>query len=348
VERVGRHDNFFELGGHSLLAVPLVRRIGQLAAMEFRLQNIFKLSTPAAIAAWITAISGGNREELLEASDVEGIVTLTKDIERQPVFFVHPVGGTAFCYVELARLLEPQASVYALQSDFAEDDDVLGMPELARHNLQRLRRIQPNGPYRLAGWSFGGLLAWEMAAQLRAQGESVAQLVMIDTHPPQPLPPATSAQRMRRVISYVHEDVLGRDDGVAMDSHDLQGGLEALENLLVRRGLAAEATRRQDTARLVATYDRNLYAMETYSVPSAEQMAVLFIAAEGEHADRLRDAWSRYTHGLLECIALPANHYTIVKGPCIQMIAQRMRQDFGSAPADGPQPLWQAVDQVVS
>ena len=348
IEKVGRRDNFFELGGHSLLAVQLVRRIGQLAAMEFRLQNIFKLPTPAAIAAWIAATPGGKREELLEASSVEGIVALTKDIGRQPVFFVHPVGGTAFCYVELARLLEPQASVYALESNFAEDDDVLGMPELARHYLQRLRRVQPSGPYRLAGWSFGGLLAWEMAVQLREQGESVSQLVMIDTHPPQPLPPATSAQRMRRVISYVHADLLGQDGGVAMYPYDLRGGLEVLENLLVRRGLAAEATRRQETAQLVATYDRNLYAMETYSVPSAEQMAVLFIATEGEHADRLRDAWSCYTHGLLDCIALPANHYTIVKGACIQLIAQRMRRDLDGAPADGHQPLLQAVDQAVS
>ena len=104
-----------------------------------------------------------------------------------PIFYVHPLGGFVACYIELAGLLASEHPFYALQSPGVEIDpnavswDVESIEGLARKYIHELRLVEPRGPYHLGGWSFGGVVAFEMARQLRTGGESIASLVLLDT-----------------------------------------------------------------------------------------------------------------------------------------------------------------------
>jgi thioesterase domain-containing protein len=111
------------------------------------------------------------------------LITLQPEGERRPLFLVHPLAGLVFPYYELALQLGPAQPVYGLQSIGidGEASPLIRVESMAEHYLAAIRQVQPEGPYQLAGWSFGGTVALEMAQQLQKRGESVAFLGIIDT-----------------------------------------------------------------------------------------------------------------------------------------------------------------------
>ncbi len=104
---------------------------------------------------------------------------------RRPFFCIHPAGGDVLCFFPLARHAGADQPFYGLQSRGLEDagEPFATIEEMAAHYAGEIRRVQPRGPYRIGGWSFGGLAAFELARQLRAAGEEVELLAVIDTTP---------------------------------------------------------------------------------------------------------------------------------------------------------------------
>jgi thioesterase domain-containing protein len=111
------------------------------------------------------------------------IVPIQPQGSRPPFFCVHPVGGGVFCYRALARHLGSEQPFYGLQArDLIRGQEPhADIETMAADYLEALRSVQPAGPYRLGGWSLGGVTAFEMAQQLRRQGQSVALLTLIDS-----------------------------------------------------------------------------------------------------------------------------------------------------------------------
>jgi thioesterase domain-containing protein/acyl carrier protein len=176
VRPIGIDDGFFQLGGHSLLAVELMVRIEKQFGRRLPLGAIFQGDT-------VTDLAVRLREPSLRQSSP--LILLAPGGERTPFFFVHPVGGTILQYRALAHRLGLDRPFYAIQSPALEGNPLL--PEitieaLARSYLDAVRRAVPKGPYLLGGWSFGGLVAAEMAQALRHAGEEVALLALLDSH----------------------------------------------------------------------------------------------------------------------------------------------------------------------
>jgi len=173
ISPIGIHDSFFNLGGHSFLAVRLVTRIEQASEVRLPLACLFANPSVAQLAL-----------VLEEEQSPEGpLVSIRGGAGHAPLFCVHPLGGNVLCYEELARLLDHNRPFYGLQSP-----SVYGKPtpptvgQMATLYLNAIRDVQPRGPYHLAGWSFGGLVAYEMARALHEQGEEVAFLGLLDSH----------------------------------------------------------------------------------------------------------------------------------------------------------------------
>jgi amino acid adenylation domain-containing protein len=174
VASVGIDDVFFELGGHSLLAARLISRVRAVLGVDVTIGQLLQAPTVAGISEMIESASMG--------LPLQAVLPLRGTGRRPPVFCLHPGGGLAWCYFGLLRYIPKEYPVYGLQSRRLTESTQLppSVAELADGYVARIREIQPTGPYRLLGWSFGGVLAQAVAARFQRQGESIASLVLLD------------------------------------------------------------------------------------------------------------------------------------------------------------------------
>ncbi|HEX6719581.1 MAG TPA: amino acid adenylation domain-containing protein [Pyrinomonadaceae bacterium] len=176
LEKVGIHDNFFELGGHSMLAVRLISEIEKVYNKKIPLSFLYQGATVEALAK---LISGDNSYAHLTLLQI-------KPGSAQPPFFcVSGPDVNALGYVTLANHLGQDQPVYALQGEFRREIEGEYTPEeieaWAADYLKAVRQLQPEGPYMLGGMCTGALIAFDMAAQLEAEGQEIALLAIFDT-----------------------------------------------------------------------------------------------------------------------------------------------------------------------
>ncbi|MDZ7356795.1 MAG: amino acid adenylation domain-containing protein [candidate division KSB1 bacterium] len=177
VRPIGVTDNFFELGGHSLLAVRLIGQIQQRLGRGLPLNALFQEPTVENLARILRLGDGTSSHPTLVPLQPRG--------SRKPLFFVHPSGGSVHWYVALANYIGPDQPLYGVQAKGlnAGEEIHTSIEEMASYYVNAIRSVQPHGPYHLGSWSLGVIIAFEMAQQLTAQGESVAFLGLVDQGP---------------------------------------------------------------------------------------------------------------------------------------------------------------------
>jgi thioesterase domain-containing protein/acyl carrier protein len=183
VDHVGLEDDFFSLGGHSLIGVRLFAKIKKAYGVDLELAALFEARTVRQIAELIRK---AQRPEGTEPKAWSALVPIQPRGSRIPLFCVHAVGGDVLFYQQLANALGPDQPFYGLQSPLASLSDIrpTSLEELAAIYVKEIRAFLPQGPYLIGGASYGGLVAFEMAKQLRAQGAEPAILVLFDTSVP--------------------------------------------------------------------------------------------------------------------------------------------------------------------
>ncbi len=173
IQHVGRHDDFFDLGGHSLLAVRMISEIEALSGKKISLRALLENSTVAGIARLVVTS--------LHEQESDDAVVLQSGGPGTPLAFVHgDVLGAGWYCRRLAPLLGT-APLLVLPTHGPEHPDAgMQIEAMAQAQIRLLRTVQPHGPYRLGGFCVGGLVAYEMARKLRAAGEEVAALILVD------------------------------------------------------------------------------------------------------------------------------------------------------------------------
>src|SRR6266496_3409151 len=184
VHPIGIKDDFFELGGDSLQAVRLFDRIEQRYGKRLALSTLFAGATVEQVAKVVQEV---HSEQVEVESRAPYIIVQAGGSER-PFFFLHGQWqGGALYTLELARALGSEQPFYTLEPYRFDGLKVPpSLEEMAAAHLRTLRQIQPEGPYLLGGWCNGGLIAYEMARQLHAQGQIVDVLVLMDSDAPAP------------------------------------------------------------------------------------------------------------------------------------------------------------------
>jgi len=185
-ESISVSDNFFDIGGHSIKAVQLSAQISRAFQKEIPVRLIFDKPTIEEQASFFRGDASLNSPGSL--------VPIQRTGNRQPIFCVHPFFGLAHCYQELSRLLGSDQPFYGLQCYGLEahQSPLRTISEMAKFYLHDIRTVQPHGPYQLAGWSMGALIAYEIARQLAAESETVSFLGLFEGHVPQPAPPSSA------------------------------------------------------------------------------------------------------------------------------------------------------------
>jgi amino acid adenylation domain-containing protein len=326
VEKVGATDDFFALGGHSLLAVRLMARLRERTGVALPVSALFQGATVERLAQRLEQRDDASRSTSnlvrLDAGTATG----------RPLFLVHGGGGSVLGYTELVRHLGADRPIYGLSASGIDGGELpaASIEVLARDYLAQLRAVQPQGPYLLGGWSFGGLVAYEMARLLQAAGEQVELLALLDSHAPdaQPRPEPDALMQLAG---------FGRVLGLPWQSLPLD--VEHLRRLDVRGALAyvLEQARRSPSGgldldldaaeRLFRVYQRLSHAQRTY-VPAGTYTgpAVLLRAATPPSgAPRAQDlGWSVWLPGELTVHEVPGDHFTLLTAPHVTSVVERL------------------------
>lgn len=299
---IGIEDDFFALGGHSLLAVRMADEIRRRLQVVVRLATVYASPTVAALAAHI-------RRQGVEAAPGH-MVPLTPRPDLPKLFAIHAAGGEAHSYIPLSRELASSVAFYALQAATDSEAFAPDLEHLAERYLDEIRKVQGSGPYHLAGWSFGGLVAYEIARRLHGAGETVANLVLIDTHGPQ--------TRTRSTASGAHflyefwQEELDLDWPGLVRTHDEAALLPALvaaacDQGLLPPGVSLDAVRA--TLR-VLEHHRDLYG--AYPCPSYAGDLDLF-CCEASDGAAMAAAWRAHVAGTVRVTTIPGTHLSALK-----------------------------------
>ncbi|WP_414941211.1 amino acid adenylation domain-containing protein [Amycolatopsis sp. cmx-11-51] len=205
VDYVEPDEGFFDIGGHSLLAMRLVNRVRAEFGIGMTIQTLFEASTPVELATALADGPGGEPYGVLLALRRKGTAL--------PLFCVHPGAGISWVYSAILPAIGADRPVYGLQSRGLAGAQHLpeSVHEAAADYLDQIRRVQPNGPYHLLGWSFGGMVAHAMAVELQKQGEQVDLLALLDVYPfRDPVEPVRVVVSEQEVLATVM-DFLGQE-----------------------------------------------------------------------------------------------------------------------------------------
>lgn len=307
-ESVGIGENFFDLGGHSLLAL----RLATLIEKEF--------GKKITLTALIEAPTVEDMVRLVQRKDSSWspLVTLQPAGSASTLFFVHGLGGTVMRFHELAKHMAPDQPFVCFQAQGIDGNlpvlnDVNDMAELY---LKHLRTAQSRGPYYLGGYSFGGLVALEMARRLAEAGEEIGSLILVDTYLGAPRAGPSLLSRFFSLawpqkLAYLRKRAVRYRRGIKrrLDSLSLPAPVKAV------RAACAVAEER--------------YRPSELSVPimlfRASEKALRGLGGENE--------WKRYAAAGIEIIELDGDHGNILNEPNVRQLAASIKAELAQARA---------------
>lgn len=350
VQQVSIRDNFFELGGHSLLAVRLFAQIEQITAKRLPLVTLFEAPT-------IELLAGILRNEGWEAPWTS-LVPIQPSGARLPLYVVHGVGGNILEFMHLANHMGTDQPLYGLQAQGLDGKRPRhnSVEAMAAHYIKEIREFQPAGPYHLAGSSFGGLVAYEMARILRAQGIDVAMLALFDTGAPdypKYLPTSTKLGRWLGDLwfrfdlhwsNFMSARGPEKIEYVRIKMQRLKKHYKHLKKAFIHNPIKKIRGRLERAAlpeTIRAVQDSGLTAMDTYH-PSPYHGRVTLFRAETQPAGIVEDptlGWKDLALGGIDIHVIPGHHGGIVREPRVRVLAERLLECLARVQAGDTRPV---------
>jgi amino acid adenylation domain-containing protein len=243
---------------------------------------------------------------------------------RPPFFCVHAIGGGVFSYGELARRLGSGQTFYGVQAPGLEGGKVIDdVPAMAAEYVAAIEAAAPQGPYLLGGWSFGGVVAFEIARQLRERGREVALVALLDSYPPSEVDvfEGRSEAELLRLLLLDQAGIQGieapwlKDEGL---------GVEELLRHARESGLVRADLKPEQVQRLLGVYQANLRAFARYRPQPYAGRLTLFRPDGALTAGA--DGWEPLAAEPVEVVGAEGDHYTMLAPPRVDGLARRLAE----------------------
>ena len=329
IQPVGIKDNFFEIGGNSLSAIHLIASIEQQFAKELPLSAVLTNPTIEEFANLLDT-SGYTFDRSL-------LIPIQPKGNKQPFFCVHPAGGHVMCYLKLAQHLSNDQPFYGLQAQgfHGEEEPLTRVEDMANLYIQAIQKFQPQGPYSIGGWSFGGVVAYEMAQQLHKQGHEVSLLAIVDSYIPILLDKnkKIDALYLVGVLSRYFGGMLGQDNLIMPDEIKHLSTNEQINYILdkaVKVKILPPSNQSQQNRRILDVLIGTLKATYSYVQQPYPGKVTVFRATE-KHimAPDPTLVWVELFSIMdaedIKIVDVSGNHYTCILEPHIQVLAERLK-----------------------
>ncbi len=327
VERVGRNDNFFELGGHSLLAVQLLSRASDLG-LKFSAADLFQAPV---LTDFATKIHLGPQ------LSNPGVISVQATGSQPPLFFV-PTGLGDCSYVpSLVKEMDVDCPVYALPWPSFDEVRPPTLEAIAAEIIVAIREIQPRGPYRLAGYSSGGILAYAIAQRLLSLDDAVSFIALIDVTLPANPSSISPTQMIREVVLDSFESL----DDESFEVLERFTRQSSIAQLLEKAQQIGAMPLDRDLQNLVLMYEKSAQfhaALQSYRVPSLPIEVHQFYATEplisrrvppdealiGPEASSPMRGWDRVLGAAaIHAVPIPGSHETLISVPQNRVVLAR-------------------------
>jgi amino acid adenylation domain-containing protein len=336
VDGVGRRSHFFESGGDSLLAAQMVSRLESALNVPVAVRSVFEFPTVEALARVLD--EAVNLEKDGRTPEWSPLVAIQPAGSRAPLFLVHGIGGEVLSYSALAKHLGTDQPTYGLRANVQELSSFSSVEGMAADYVRAIRQVAPAGPYRIGGYSGGGVIAYEIAQQLRAAGEEVSLLAIIDCWAPGrsargAISPGAVLKMVRNAAYWVVDDDFLRDRATARGR---------LASRMIRgrdrlRAVVRPGSRQQEDIRHAlglwrypessrAFLEALHRALRTYQ-PRPYSGTMTVIRSRTQKLMRLRPrvpdmGWRQLVSGRVETRLVPGAHDNIVREPRVRMLAE--------------------------
>jgi len=323
------HDNYFDLGGDSLRAVGIIDTLVTKYKTPIATHILIQKPTVAELSDYIKSIS--QHPEAEGAQDNEqaytlSLVTIQKGNERkQPLFMVHPIGGEVYFYRDLAHQLGADQPLFAFQATSlsGQSDPYDDVKTMASDYISELKVIGAKPPYLLGGSSFGGLVAYEMAQQLKALGEEVRLLVMIDTPFPQEMP--AHLTNSAAILDYLLKDKIPLDIKI-LNKLEPKAQIDYVLEEARLRGKSEVIPPHLGVPLFNTWIAHQKATFDYYPKPYTDDMVFFRHTERMEHFPAApHETWLNYVEGKVEIHQVPGDHITMNFQPYVSVLAAHLK-----------------------
>ena len=325
-EAISTTSNFFALGGHSILLTSLIAHIEKRFHKKIKIVDLLEKSTISGLTELIN-------EAHIDTETKEKNIIQLKSGWQQPIFLIHEVTGLFEPYISLSRAIGQESPVYCLHLEEEDREflDMYSLESLAERYMNIIRKVQSCGPYRLAGWSLGGLIAYEIASQLLRDNKDVEFLGLIDTV-------RTDTRKMKKsnqnsifkteideVAMSILMDYIERqntDELILREMNEIQE-LESIFQISQSRGiLPIESTLEEIRKRAKTSLD--LAIMAAKYKPQYIPTTVHLFRASSSSYELPYLGWSTLMHKKWHIVDVEGDHSSVMKVPFVTELGKKM------------------------
>ena len=326
-DRVGVHDNFFEIGGHSLLAVRLMSTIFNEMGVDLPISTLFEAPTVFQQAKYFDS---------QYEQRISPLVPIHTKGDLDPMFFLHAAGGDVMSYQDLIARMGEDRPLYGLQS-VRDCDEKTSLEKVAGIYLDSIMETHKGEVLNLAGWSMGGVLAFEVAQQYRRISDNKINLFLIESHTPSAVKEyerkiiesnggSDNDREWLLLIGFARN--LGVHDAdkiqIIIGDKVLEPHYDRVLNRIAR--LLGDDFELQELKRLYRVFKSNAALMDDYNPVPYSGEITLFKVSQDPLLEVDNGGWSILTAGKLEVIDVPGDHYSVIGNENANFLAEQINR----------------------
>jgi len=333
VERIGIHDNFFEHGGHSLLVSHVVSAIHKRLGVEVQPGDLFEYPTIAELATR-TAPSAADFHEKEDCH----LLHLNRRKDGIPLFVIPGSGGMSIAYKMIGNVLRDTCPVVGLDMVGTKKGELplRSIPDIAAHNIQWIRQVQPEGPYRLMGHSFGGNVVYEMARQLERHKEELDFIAILDNQPEDLTGLPANLEKADFVLQLVKDYFENFNIPGPEYPREWEMELRARMSMMDMDEMVPFVTRYMtgkmpQKARAIEYFSRLIHVRmfnDSMSYVHSGRISCEILAFKAAARDYIQDetlTWASYS-GKIQTFFVPGTHKDMVTGDNVIVLARHLKQ----------------------